>query len=177
MVSRPEVNPRFSLWHHPAAVAGVNLPAAVYRYLTSGSFFSASAGQGRGRVGPGVGRQSCCPHLRSEVGGLASIRETSGGAPRVPSRRSRRRSGCFEPRLDAEAGLGPASVAPITVAVERQRASRPGGHHGYADRRELRATSNSGWRHDGDQRSFDQVRVEHRPLRRDRRCSPTVIDR
>jgi D-aspartate ligase len=32
-----EVNPRFNLWHHPAAVAGVNLPAAVYRYLTSGS--------------------------------------------------------------------------------------------------------------------------------------------
>ena len=25
-----EVNPRFSLWHHPGAVAGVNLPALVY---------------------------------------------------------------------------------------------------------------------------------------------------
>lgn len=32
-----EVNPRFSLWNHPAAVAGVNVPAAVYRYLTEGS--------------------------------------------------------------------------------------------------------------------------------------------
>jgi predicted ATP-grasp superfamily ATP-dependent carboligase len=30
-----EVNPRFSLWNHPAAVAGVNVPAAVYQYLTS----------------------------------------------------------------------------------------------------------------------------------------------
>jgi predicted ATP-grasp superfamily ATP-dependent carboligase/CelD/BcsL family acetyltransferase involved in cellulose biosynthesis len=25
-----EVNPRFTLWHHPAAVAGVNIPALVY---------------------------------------------------------------------------------------------------------------------------------------------------
>jgi predicted ATP-grasp superfamily ATP-dependent carboligase len=32
-----EVNPRFSLWNHPAAVAGVNVPATVYQYLTSGS--------------------------------------------------------------------------------------------------------------------------------------------
>lgn len=29
-----EVNPRFSLWHHPGAVAGVNLPALVYADLT-----------------------------------------------------------------------------------------------------------------------------------------------
>jgi D-aspartate ligase len=28
-----EVNPRFSLWHHPGALAGVNLPAMVYRDL------------------------------------------------------------------------------------------------------------------------------------------------
>jgi D-aspartate ligase len=28
-----EVNPRFNLWHHPAAVAGVNLPELVYRDL------------------------------------------------------------------------------------------------------------------------------------------------
>jgi predicted ATP-grasp superfamily ATP-dependent carboligase len=25
-----EINPRFSLWHHPGAIAGVNLPALVY---------------------------------------------------------------------------------------------------------------------------------------------------
>lgn len=31
-----EVNPRFNLWHHPAAHAGVNIPAAVYRYLVNG---------------------------------------------------------------------------------------------------------------------------------------------
>lgn len=31
-----EVNPRFNLWHHPGAVAGVNLPAAVHRYLVDG---------------------------------------------------------------------------------------------------------------------------------------------
>ena len=29
-----EVNPRFNLWHHPAALAGVNLPALVYDDLT-----------------------------------------------------------------------------------------------------------------------------------------------
>jgi predicted ATP-grasp superfamily ATP-dependent carboligase len=28
-----EVNPRFNLWHHPAALAGVNLPALVYADL------------------------------------------------------------------------------------------------------------------------------------------------
>lgn len=28
-----EVNPRFNLWHHPGAVAGVNIPALVYDYL------------------------------------------------------------------------------------------------------------------------------------------------
>ena len=29
-----EVNPRFTLWHHPAAVAGMNVPALVYADLT-----------------------------------------------------------------------------------------------------------------------------------------------
>jgi D-aspartate ligase len=29
-----EINPRFSLWHHPAALAGVNLPALVHADLT-----------------------------------------------------------------------------------------------------------------------------------------------
>ncbi len=29
-----EINPRFSLWHHPGARAGVNIPALVYRDLT-----------------------------------------------------------------------------------------------------------------------------------------------
>ena len=29
-----EINPRFNLWHHPAALAGVNLPAIVYADLT-----------------------------------------------------------------------------------------------------------------------------------------------
>jgi D-aspartate ligase len=32
-----EVNPRFNLWHHPGAEAGVNLPAAVYRRLVDGT--------------------------------------------------------------------------------------------------------------------------------------------
>jgi hypothetical protein len=29
-----EINPRFTLWHHPAAIAGVNIPALVYADLT-----------------------------------------------------------------------------------------------------------------------------------------------
>jgi D-aspartate ligase len=29
-----EVNPRFNIWHHPAAIAGVNLPALVHADLT-----------------------------------------------------------------------------------------------------------------------------------------------
>lgn len=29
-----EVNPRFTLWHHPGAVAGVNIPASVFADLT-----------------------------------------------------------------------------------------------------------------------------------------------
>jgi predicted ATP-grasp superfamily ATP-dependent carboligase len=29
-----EVNPRFNLWHHPGALAGINLPALVYADLT-----------------------------------------------------------------------------------------------------------------------------------------------
>lgn len=36
-----EINPRFSLWHHPGAVAGINLPAEVYAHLV-----------GRPRPGP-----------------------------------------------------------------------------------------------------------------------------
>lgn len=31
-----EINPRFSLWHHPGAVAGVNLPALAFHLLTNG---------------------------------------------------------------------------------------------------------------------------------------------
>ncbi len=30
-----EVNPRFNLWHHPGAIAGVNIPALVYADLTA----------------------------------------------------------------------------------------------------------------------------------------------
>jgi len=31
-----EVNPRFTLWHHPAALAGLNVPAIVFADLTDG---------------------------------------------------------------------------------------------------------------------------------------------
>lgn len=44
-----EVNPRFNLWHHLGAVAGVNLPALVYADLT-----------GRARPRPAVARPGPC---------------------------------------------------------------------------------------------------------------------
>jgi len=40
-----EINPRFNLWHHPAAVAGVNLPALVYADLVGLSRPGASRAQ------------------------------------------------------------------------------------------------------------------------------------
>jgi D-aspartate ligase len=44
-----EANPRFNLWHHPGAIAGVNLPALVYADLVSPG--SARAGIHRTRAG------------------------------------------------------------------------------------------------------------------------------
>jgi predicted ATP-grasp superfamily ATP-dependent carboligase len=47
-----EVNPRFSLWHHPGARAGVNIPALVYADLT---------GRARPAVQPESGLHWCHP--------------------------------------------------------------------------------------------------------------------
>lgn len=44
-----EANPRFNLWHHPGAVAGVNIPALVHADLT-----------GRPRRGTGLARAGVC---------------------------------------------------------------------------------------------------------------------
>lgn len=50
-----EVNPRFTLWHHPAAVAGLNIPALVHADLT---------GAPRPATGPArPGVAWCSPHL------------------------------------------------------------------------------------------------------------------
>ena len=43
-----EVNPRFTLWHNPAAIAGANMPALVYADVTGGPR------PATGRVRPGV---------------------------------------------------------------------------------------------------------------------------
>ena len=45
-----EANPRFNLWHHPAAIAGVNLPALVYQDIVSPGSVRPDAH----RVRPGV---------------------------------------------------------------------------------------------------------------------------
>jgi predicted ATP-grasp superfamily ATP-dependent carboligase len=41
-----EINPRFNLWHNAGAVAGANIPAAVYRHLTDGTAWSCKARPG-----------------------------------------------------------------------------------------------------------------------------------
>ena len=60
-----EVNPRFSLWHHPGALAGVNLPALVYADLT-----------GRPRPRTGVARAGvrwCHPGLDLQARRAAGV--------------------------------------------------------------------------------------------------------
>ena len=44
-----EINPRFNLWHHPGAVAGVSIPALVYRDCVE-----PGTAQPAGAVRPGV---------------------------------------------------------------------------------------------------------------------------
>jgi D-aspartate ligase len=45
-----EANPRFNLWHHPGAIAGVNLPLLVYRDLVAPGSVPASAVKARAGV-------------------------------------------------------------------------------------------------------------------------------
>jgi D-aspartate ligase len=64
-----EVNPRFSLWHHPGAAAGVNLPALVYADLT---------GERRPSVGPARPGVSWChpweDRWAADAAGLSAVR-------------------------------------------------------------------------------------------------------
>ena len=56
-----EVNPRFTLWHHPAALAGVNIPELVYRDLALDAPPSGPARRAR----PGVRWVSVAQDLRA----------------------------------------------------------------------------------------------------------------
>jgi D-aspartate ligase len=56
-----EANPRFTLWHHPAALAGVNVPELVYRDLVEPGRRSALPGRAR----PGVRWMSVRNDLRA----------------------------------------------------------------------------------------------------------------
>jgi D-aspartate ligase len=56
-----EVNPRYNLWHHPGAVAGVNIPALVYRDLTGPRAIRPSSHVAR----PGVRWMSARDDLRA----------------------------------------------------------------------------------------------------------------
>ena len=68
-----EVNPRFNLWHHPAAVAGVNLPALVHADLTG-----RAAAAGPARRAPrsrGACRSPiCAPRVRLGLSPLTWLR-------------------------------------------------------------------------------------------------------
>lgn len=57
-----EANPRVNLWHHPGAVAGVNLPALVYKNLVS----PGSVRPGTRRARPGVRWMWALPDLHQE---------------------------------------------------------------------------------------------------------------
>jgi predicted ATP-grasp superfamily ATP-dependent carboligase len=60
-----EINPRFNLWHHLGAVAGVNLPALVYADLT-----------GRRRPRAAIARAGACwCRLRTD---RLAVREAGG---------------------------------------------------------------------------------------------------
>lgn len=70
-----EANPRFTLWHHPAALAGVNVPALVYRDLVEPHRRPAPAPRAR----PGVRWML----LRSELRALPEHRAAGElGVPR-----------------------------------------------------------------------------------------------
>jgi predicted ATP-grasp superfamily ATP-dependent carboligase len=57
-----EANPRVNLWHHPGAIAGVNLPALVYRNLVS----PGSVRPDLRRARPGVRWMWALPDLHQE---------------------------------------------------------------------------------------------------------------
>ena len=75
-----EINPRFTLWHHPGALAGVNIPALVYADLTG----IAAAGAG-------------APESR-----LALVPPVEGFSRRPRSRRAAPRMGALDDRLPSE---------------------------------------------------------------------------
>lgn len=102
-----EVNPRFTLWHHPAAVAGQNVPALVYADLT---------GQPRPPTGPVRPGVRWCDPLRDAL----AAREHG-----VPLRRwVRFLAGC-----EAKSGLAHDDPRPLLYGElwRRVRARIPGG--------------------------------------------------
>ena len=51
-----EINPRFNLWHHAGAIAGVNIPALVYADLVGIAASAGHAGRRPASAGAGCGR-------------------------------------------------------------------------------------------------------------------------
>ena len=71
-----EINPRFTLWHHAGALAGVNIPALVYADLT---------GTPRPAVGARQNRRALVPRLEG-FAGRAPIRRAADGMVALGSR-------------------------------------------------------------------------------------------
>lgn len=98
-----EVNPRFTLWHHPAAVAGQNVPAIVYADLT---------GRTRPPAGPVRAGIRWCDPLRD----VLAAREHG-----VPARRWLR----FFAGCEARSGVARDDLAPLLRGELWRRLRRP----------------------------------------------------
>ena len=91
-----EINPRFNLWHHPGAVAGVNLPAMVYADLTGRERPPAARPPPPRRLvrsAPGSAGDARGARLAARVAALAGrvpgdLRPGVGGPAPVPARQA-----------------------------------------------------------------------------------------
>jgi len=103
-----EINPRFNLWHHLGAAAGVNLPAMVYADLT---------GLPRPRAENGARRRPLVLHLEGPAGRAGS------GGPAVAL-------AAVDARLRSQSavGLGRPDAAPAqrALSLPREKHRNPG---------------------------------------------------
>ena len=68
-----EINPRFTLWHHAAAVAGLNIPALVYADLTGTPRPAATRAKTGVRWVPGLEGSSGRPRRRRAADGVVVL--------------------------------------------------------------------------------------------------------
>ena len=80
-----EINPRFNLWHHAGAVAGVNIPALVYADLVGSPTTTTRARQSRRPLVPDVERSPRRARRRDAADSVAAV----GVSAAKPSRHCR----------------------------------------------------------------------------------------